>query len=435
MNMVDLIQKKKNGGVLSAEEIKWFVNGYVADEIPDYQVAAMLMAICFKGLDREETFQLTDAMRYSGDTIDLSSIKGIKVDKHSTGGVGDKTTLIVAPLAASLGVPVAKMSGRGLGFTGGTVDKMESIPGFRTTLEPKEFLNQVNNIKLSVIGQTAHITPADKKLYALRDVTATVDNFGLIASSIMSKKLAAGSDAIVLDVKVGDGAFMENEKDAEILAELMVDIGNKAGRRTVAAITEMGQPLGKAVGNSLEVIEAIQTLKGQGPEDITQLAERLSGIMVYLGGKATSPEEGYAMTKEALRDGRGLVKLKEFIAAQGGNPDVIDDYSLFPAHSMKKELVADRDGYVQKIEARRIGLASQHTGAGRATKEDTVDLSAGIYVCKKVGDEVKKGDVLAILYGNDRNKLEAAEGEALRAFELGEQQAKPPVLIKKIIGL
>ncbi len=435
MNMVDLIQKKKDGGVLSAEEIKWFVNGYVADEIPDYQVAAMLMAICFKGLDREETFQLTDAMRYSGDTIDLSSIKGIKVDKHSTGGVGDKTTLIVAPLAASLGVPVAKMSGRGLGFTGGTVDKMESIPGFRTTLEPKEFLNQVNNIKLSVIGQTAHITPADKKLYALRDVTATVDNFGLIASSIMSKKLAAGSDAIVLDVKVGDGAFMENEKDAEILAELMVDIGNKAGRRTVAAITEMGQPLGKAVGNSLEVIEAIQTLKGQGPEDITQLAERLSGIMVYLGGKATSPEEGYAMTKEALRDGRGLAKLKEFIAAQGGNPDVIDDYSLFPAHSMKKELVADRDGYVQKIEARRIGLASQHTGAGRATKEDTVDLSAGIYVCKKVGDEVKKGDVLAILYGNDRNKLEAAEGEALRAFELGEQQAKPPVLIKKIIGL
>lgn len=435
MNMVDLIQKKKDGGVLSAEEIKWFVNGYVADEIPDYQVAAMLMAICFKGLDREETFQLTDAMRYSGDTIDLSSIKGIKVDKHSTGGVGDKTTLIVAPLAASLGVPVAKMSGRGLGFTGGTVDKMESIPGFRTTLEPKEFLNQVNNIKLSVIGQTAHITPADKKLYALRDVTATVDNFGLIASSIMSKKLAAGSDAIVLDVKVGDGAFMENEKDAEILAELMVDIGNKAGRRTVAAITEMGQPLGKAVGNSLEVIEAIQTLKGQGPEDITQLAERLSGIMVYLGGKATSPEEGYAMTKEALRDGRGLVKLKEFIAAQGGNPDVIDDYSLFPAHSMKKELVADRDGYVQKIEARRIGLASQHTGAGRATKEDTVDLSAGIYVCKKVGDEVKKGDVLAILYGNDRNKLEVAEGEALRAFELGEQQAKPPVLIKKIIGL
>lgn len=435
MNMVDLIQKKKDGGVLSAEEIKWFVNGYVADEIPDYQVAAMLMAICFKGLDREETFQLTDAMRYSGDTIDLSSIKGIKVDKHSTGGVGDKTTLIVAPLAASLGVPVAKMSGRGLGFTGGTVDKMESIPGFRTTLEPKEFLNQVNNIKLSVIGQTAHITPADKKLYALRDVTATVDNFGLIASSIMSKKLAAGSDAIVLDVKVGDGAFMENEKDAEILAELMVDIGNKAGRRTVAAITEMGQPLGKAVGNSLEVIEAIQTLKGQGPEDITQLAERLSGIMVYLGGKATSPEEGYAMTKEALRDGRGLVKLKEFIAAQGGNPDVIDDYSLFPAHSMKKELVADRDGYVQKIEARRIGLASQHTGAGRATKEDTVDLSAGIYVCKKVGDEVKKGEALAILYGNDRNKLEAAEGEALRAFELGEQQAKPPVLIKKIIGL
>ena len=435
MNMVDLIQKKKDGAELDAAEIKWFINGYVAGSIPDYQAAALLMAICFKGLSRRETFELTDAMRYSGDTIDLSPIDGIKVDKHSTGGVGDKTTLVVAPLAAALGVPVAKMSGRGLGFTGGTVDKLEAIPGFRTTLEPEEFLRQVNDIKISVIGQTAHITPADKKLYALRDVTATVDSFGLIASSIMSKKLAAGSDAIVLDVKVGDGAFMENEHDAEILAELMVDIGDKAGRRTVAAITEMGQPLGQAVGNSLEVIEAIETLKGRGPADITELAEKLSGIMVYLGGKAATPEEGYELTRQALADGRGLAKLREFIAAQGGEAGVVDDYSLLPQHSLAKELLADRDGFVQKIEARRIGLASQHTGAGRATKEDTIDLSAGIIVRKKTGEAVRKGEVLATLYGNDEKKLKTAAAEAAQAFCLGESKVEAPRLIKKIIGI
>lgn len=435
MNMVDLIQKKKDGAELDAAEIKGFINGYVAGSIPDYQAAALLMAICFKGLSRRETFELTDAMRYSGDTIDLSPIDGIKVDKHSTGGVGDKTTLVVAPLAAALGVPVAKMSGRGLGFTGGTVDKLEAIPGFRTTLEPEEFLRQVNDIKIAVIGQTAHITPADKKLYALRDVTATVDSFGLIASSIMSKKLAAGSDAIVLDVKVGDGAFMENEHDAEILAELMVDIGDKAGRRTVAAITEMGQPLGQAVGNSLEVIEAIETLKGRGPADITELAEKLSGIMVYLGGKAATPEEGYELTRQALADGRGLAKLREFIVAQGGEAGVVDDYSLLPQHSLAKELLADRDGFVQKIEARRIGLASQHTGAGRATKEDTIDLSAGIIVRKKTGEAVRKGEVLATLYGNDEKKLKTAAAEAAQAFCLGESKVEAPRLIKKIIGI
>ena len=401
MNMVEIIQKKKDGSRLTAEEIKWFIDGYVAGEIPDYQAAALLMAICFNGLNEEETFCLTDAMRYSGDTIDLSPIGGIKVDKHSTGGVGDKTTLVVAPLAAACGVPIAKMSGRGLGFTGGTVDKMESIPGFRTSLESEEFLTQVNDIGISVIGQTAHITPADKKLYALRDVTATVDSFGLIASSIMSKKLAAGSDAIVLDVKVGDGAFMENRQDAATLANLMVKIGNNAGRRTVAATTEMGQPLGKAVGNSIEVIEAIETLKGNGPADITELAVKLSGIMVYLGGKAESPEEGMEMTSAALQNGKGLEKLRQFVQAQGGNPAVVDDYSLFPQHSLKRELKAEKAGYVEKIEAKSIGLASQHTGAGRATKEDEIDLSAGIYVCKKVGDRVEPGDVLAEFYGND----------------------------------
>ena len=434
-NMYDIIYKKREGGKLSEEEIKYFVDGYVAGEIPDYQIAALLMAIFFKKLDREETFQLTNAMRYSGDTIDLSSINGIKVDKHSTGGVGDKTTLIVAPLASACGVPIAKMSGRGLGFTGGTVDKMESIPGFRTTLEPEEFMNQVNNIGMAVIGQTAHITPADKKLYAMRDVTATVDNFGLIASSIMSKKLAAGSDAIVLDVKCGDGAFMENLEDATTLANLMVDIGDDAGKKTVAAITDMSQPLGKAVGNALEVIEAIETLKGNGPEDITELAERLAGIMVYLGGKAASVQEGHDMTAEALRSGKGLEQFRKFVTAQGGDPAIVEDYSLFPQAAHKAELKADKDGYISGIAARTIGLASQHTGAGRATKEDAIDLSAGVYLKKKVGDAVKKGDVLAVFYGNDPKKLENGMNEAAKAFRITDEPADRPVLIKKIIGL
>lgn len=435
MNMVLIIQKKKDGFSLSKEEIKWFVDGYVSEDIPDYQVSALLMAIYFQELDKEEIFYLTEAMRYSGDTIDLSSIEGIKVDKHSTGGVGDKTTLVVAPLAAACGVPIAKMSGRGLGFTGGTVDKMESIPGFKTSLEPEEFLNQVNTMGMAVIGQTAHITPADKKLYALRDVTATVDNLGLISSSIMSKKLAAGSDAIVLDVKCGDGAFMENIDDAVKLAEMMVEIGNSAGKRTVAAITEMGQPLGKAVGNSIEVMEAIETLKGKGPEDITELAIKLSGIMVYLGGKASSPEEGQAMTKEALDNGRGLAKLGEFIKAQGGNPEVITDYSLFPQHSIEKTLRAKKSGYVRTIEAKKIGLASQQTGAGRATKEDDIDLSAGIMVCKKIADEVQEGDVLARFFGNDEKKLQQAMLIAEEAFVIENEPCQPPQLIKRIIGI
>ena len=435
MKMNDIIYKKREGGKLSKEEIDWFITGYVAGDIPDYQVSALLMAIFFRGLDREETFQLTNAMRYSGDTIDLSPIKGIKVDKHSTGGVGDKTTLIVAPLAAACGVPIAKMSGRGLGFTGGTVDKMESIPGFRTSLEPEEFLNQVNETGMAVIGQTAHITPADKKLYALRDVTSTVDNFGLISSSIMSKKLAAGSDAIVLDVKCGDGAFMENLDDAVKLAHLMVDIGTDAGRRTVAAITEMGQPLGLAVGNSVEVIEAIETLKGRGPADITELALRLSGIMVYLGGKAQSPEEGCRMTEDALRSGAGLEMLRKFIVAQGGEAAVVDDYSLFPQASVRRELKAESGGYVAQIAARTIGLASQHTGAGRATKEDSLDLAAGVVLSKKVGDAVEAGEVLATFYGNDEGKVDGAMAAAKEAFVITEETAEAPKLIKEIIGL
>ena len=435
MNMVSVIQKKKDGLALTKEEIQWFIDGYVAGDIPDYQASALLMAIYFQGLNRDEIFQLTEAMRFSGDTVDLSPIHGVKVDKHSTGGVGDKTTLVVAPLASACGVPIAKMSGRGLGFTGGTVDKMEAIPGFRTALEPEEFLDQVNNIGMSVIGQTAHITPADKKIYALRDVTATVDNFGLISSSIMSKKLAAGSDAIVLDVKVGDGAFMETLDDAKILAGLMVDIGTDAGRRTVAAITEMGQPLGKAVGNSLEVIEAIETLKGNGPADITELSLKLSGIMVYLGGMADSPEEGMEKTTEALKNGSALHRLRQFIEAQGGNPAVVDDYSLFPQHTVEMELRAETSGYVTSIEARKIGLASQHTGAGRATKEDELDLSAGIVLNKKVGDQVEAGELLATFYGRDEKKVAGAVKEAADAFHIGAEPVEAPQLIKEIIGL
>ena len=435
MQILDIITKKKLGQPLTREEITFFARGAADKTIPDYQLAALLMAIRLRGMKEDETASLTMEMTRTGEMADLSGIPGVKVDKHSTGGVGDLTSLVAVPLAAACGVPVAKMSGRALGHTGGTVDKMESIPGFRTSLEPEEFLSQVRKIGMAVIGQTAHITPADKKLYALRDVTATVDNFGLIASSIMSKKLAAGSDAIVLDVKVGDGAFMENEQDAETLANLMVDIGDDAGRRTVAAITEMGQPLGCAVGNSLEVIEAIETLKGKGPEDITELAERLAGIMVYLGGKAQTPEEGHAMAAEALASGKGLAQFRKFVQAQGGDPAVVDDYTLFPQAAHRLELTAEADGYVQKIAARTIGLASQHTGAGRATKEDQIDLSAGVYVHKKVGDAVKKGEILATFYGNDPAKLENGRQEASKAFAIGAARVEHPKLIKKIIGL
>ncbi len=434
-NMNEIIIKKRDGGKLTKDEIEYFIKGYVDGSIPDYQAAALLMAIFFKGLDREETFVLTNAMRYSGDTVDLSGIKGIKVDKHSTGGVGDKTTFVVAPLAASCGIPIAKMSGRGLGFTGGTVDKMESIDGFKATLEPDEFLNQVNNVGIAVIGQSGHITPADKKLYALRDVTGTVDNFGLISSSIMSKKLAAGSDAIVLDVKCGNGAFMENLDDATYLANLMVDIGNDAGKKTVAVITDMSQPLGCAVGNRIEVIEAIDVLKGKGPKDITELSLTIAGVMIYLGGKASSREEGYKKAKDALESGAGLKKMREFIAAQGGNSEIVDKTESIKLGSVKEDIFAEEDGYVSRIAAREIGLASQHTGAGRATKEDVIDFTAGVYLCKKVGDQVKKGDRLATVYGSDTEKVERGVDEVRKAFGFSKQPIEKPVLIKKIIGL
>ena len=392
MNMNDIIYKKREGGKLTKEEIEYFVKGFTEGTIPDYQMSALLMAIFFQKMDKEETYLLTNAMKFSGDVVDLSPIQGIKVDKHSTGGVGDKTTLIVAPIAAACGVPIAKMSGRGLGFTGGTVDKMESIPGFQTSIEAEKFMELVNTVGLSVIGQTAHIAPADKKIYALRDVTSTVDNMSLISSSIMSKKLASGSDAIVLDVKCGDGAFMQTLEDACELAQWMVDLGNEDGKKTIAVVTDMNQPLGKAVGNSLEVIEAIETLKGNGPEDITELSLTLAGVMIYAGGKAASREEGHSLAEEMLKNGKALEKLTQFIEGQGGNSGVVKDYQLFPQPAYKQELICEQVGYVSQIAARAIGLASQHSGAGRATKEDAIDLSAGIYLHKKNwGSSIQRG--------------------------------------------
>ena len=437
-NMNEIITKKRDGGKLTEEEIKYFVEGYTDGSIPDYQAAALLMAIFFKKMDEEETFRLTEAMRDSGDKVDLSKIDGIKVDKHSTGGIGDKITLVAGPLAAACGVPIAKMSGRGLGFTGGTIDKLESIPGFQTTLEPEEFFKQVGEIGIALIGQSGHIAPADKKLYALRDVTATVANHSLIASSIMSKKLAAGSDAIVLDVKCGKGAFMENEEDAAELAEIMCKIGNAAGKKTIAVLTDMNQPLGSAVGNSLEVIEAMDTLKGKGPKDVTDLSLYLAGMMVYLGGKASSQEEGQALVKEAMDSGAALEVLRKLIAAQGGNPAVIDDYTLMPKADYSRDLIFDSESegscYVAEIDNKQLGTCSQHTGAGRAVKEDDIDPAAGVLVFKKIGDEVKPGDILATFFGNDKGKVDAAFEEASNIFTITKDPKDAPALIKRTIS-
>ncbi len=433
MNMYDIIYKKREGGALEKEEIEFFINGYTNGTIPDYQASALLMAIFLMKMNREETYALTKAMKHSGDVVDLSGIDGVKVDKHSTGGVGDKTTLVVGPLAAACGVPIAKMSGRGLGFTGGTVDKMESIPGFRTALEAKEFLSLVNRVGLSVIGQTAHIAPADKKLYALRDVTATVDNLSLITSSIMSKKLASGSDAIVLDVKCGSGAFMERFEDACELGKLMVEIGKADGKKTIAIITDMNQPLGLAVGNSLEVIEAIETLKENGPKDITELSLTLASYMIFAGERAASPEEGYQTAKKALESGEALKKLAQFIEGQGGDPNVIHNHTLFPQPSCCAEIRSEADGYIGAIGARSIGLASQHSGAGRATKEDLIDLSAGIMLYKKVGDPVQKGDLLATVYGSDRNRVDKGAQEASAAFRIQDGRPEGNALVKRVI--
>ena len=435
MNAVDIICKKRDGKELSEAEIEFFIKAYLSGEIPDYQASALLMAIYFRHMSEEETFNLTKVMLHSGDIVDLSDIHGTKVDKHSTGGVGDKVTLIVAPIAASCGIPIAKMSGRGLGFTGGTIDKLESIPGFKTTLEPADFHRQVNEIGIAVIGQSGHIAPADKKLYALRDVTATVENLSLIASSIMSKKLAAGSDAILLDVKCGKGAFMKSEEDAKALAELMCKIGSSQGKKTAAIISDMSEPLGHAVGNSLEVIEAIELLKGNIKGDLLKLCLNISAAMIYLGGGAIGIEEGFALAENAISSGRALQKLAEMIEYQGGNKLVIDDYSLFPKAEIYSEIRAESSGYIESIDAEYIGLASQHSGAGRASKDDEIDHSAGIRLLAKRGDKIEPSDIIAIVYSSDEKKLKQACDEVLRAYTISDCEPKSEPLIRTMIGL
>ncbi|KXZ23293.1 thymidine phosphorylase [Bacillus nakamurai] len=403
MRMVDLIIKKQNGKELTTEEIQFFVKGYTDGSIPDYQASALAMAIFFQDMTDQERADLTMAMVNSGETIDLSAIEGIKVDKHSTGGVGDTTTLVLAPLVAALGVPVAKMSGRGLGHTGGTIDKLEAIEGFHVELSKDEFIKLVNRDKVAVIGQSGNLTPADKKLYALRDVTGTVNSIPLIASSIMSKKIAAGADAIVLDVKTGAGAFMKTDEDAVNLAKAMVRIGNNVGRQTMAVISDMSQPLGYAIGNALEVEEAIDTLRGEGPEDLNELVLTLGSQMVVLAKKAETLEEARAKLQEVMKNGKALEKFKEFLNNQGGDGSVVDDPSKLPQAAYKIDVPAKEAGVVSEIVADEIGVAAMLLGAGRATKEDDIDLAVGIMLRKKVGDKVEKGEALVTLYANREN--------------------------------
>ena len=403
MRMVDIIEKKRDGQELTTAEINFFIEGYTKGEIPDYQASALAMAIYFQDMNDRERADLTRAMVESGDTIDLSAIDGVKVDKHSTGGVGDTTTLVLAPLVASLDVPVAKMSGRGLGHTGGTIDKLESIAGFHVELTREQFIDLVNRDKVAVIGQSGNLTPADKKLYALRDVTGTVNSIPLIASSIMSKKIAAGADAIVLDVKTGDGAFMKTQEDAEKLAHAMVRIGNHVGRKTIAIISDMSQPLGFAIGNALEVKEAIETLQGKGPKDLTELVLTLGSQMVILAGKAKTSEEAKEMLLDAIHSGKALAKFKEFLANQGGDASIVDDLTKLPQAKYKIELPANQSGYISRMVADEIGVASMILGAGRATKEDVIDLAVGLVLHKKVGDKVEEGESILTIYSNREN--------------------------------
>lgn len=428
MRMYDLIIKKRNGEVLNKEEIDFFIKGYTKGEIPDYQVSALLMSIFFKGMNKEETANLTMAIVNTGDILDLSKIEGIKVDKHSTGGVGDTTTLVLAPMVAALGIKVAKMSGRGLGHTGGTIDKLESFKGFSVELTENQFIENVNKINMALMGQTGDLAPGDKKLYALRDVTGTVDNISLIASSIMSKKIASGADAIVLDVKVGDGAFMKTEEEARLLAEEMVEIGKSLNRNTVAIISDMDQPLGRAIGNSIEVIEAIDTLKGNGPEDLLNLCLELGSNMVVLAGKAKDREEGKKMLRGTIEDGSAINKLKEFVEAQGGDSSFIDNVDLFPKSKYKIEVISNQSGYVEKINAEKIGIIAMELGAGRATKESVIDLSVGVYLNKKRGDKVEVGEVIGIIYSNSKEKGEKAKEDLLNNYKISSKKIDIPLI-------
>lgn len=433
MRMVDLIQKKRDGYSLSEEEIQYIVDGYTNDAIPDYQMSAFLMSGYFNGFNDEETIALTMAMANSGERLDLSAVKGITVDKHSTGGVGDKTSLIVCPMVASLGVPIAKMSGRGLGHTGGTLDKLESIPGFNVSMSAENFIRQVNDIHFALIGQTADLAPADKKIYALRDVTATVDNMSLIASSIMSKKIASGAERIVLDVKTGSGAFMKDEEDAISLAREMVNIGKLADRNVTAIITDMNQPLGKAVGNALEIREVIDSLKGNGPEDLMEVCMTLASHMLILGEKAETPEEAETLLAETIANGKALEKFREFIEAQGGDSAVIEQYELLPLAPVQKEVTARESGYICSLQAGQIGMAETRLGGGRLNKTDQVDHSVGIYFYKKFGNYVEKGDKVAVIYARDEQSAEEASSIVNNAYDYSENKAGRIELVKRVI--
>ncbi|EJQ79563.1 pyrimidine-nucleoside phosphorylase [Bacillus toyonensis] len=432
MRMVDLIAKKRDGQALTTEEINFIVEGYTNGDIPDYQVSSLAMAIFFQDMNDQERADLTMAMVNSGDTIDLSAIEGVKVDKHSTGGVGDTTTLVLGPLVAALGVPVAKMSGRGLGHTGGTIDKLEAVLGFHVEIENDEFMRLVNENKIAVIGQSGNLTPADKKLYALRDVTATVNSIPLIASSIMSKKIAAGADAIVLDVKTGAGAFMKTDEDAKRLAEAMVRIGNNVGRNTMAVISDMSQPLGEAIGNALEVQEAIDTLQGKGPKDLEELCLTLGSQMVYLAGQASSLEDAREKLIEVMNNGKALESFKTFLSAQGGDASVVDDPSKLPQAQFKIEVEAKEDGYVSEIVADEIGTAAMLLGAGRATKESEIDLAVGLMLRKKVGDSVKKGDSLVTIYAN-RENVEDVKAKIYENMKISKEHVDAPTLVHGIV--
>lgn len=433
MRMYDLILKKRNGEELTKEEIDFFIQGYTKGNIPDYQVSALLMAIYFQKMNSRETSDLTMAMVKSGEELSLKNIDGIKVDKHSTGGVGDTTTLILGPIVASLDIPVAKMSGRGLGHTGGTIDKLESFKGFTVEMSKDRFINNVNSIKLAVAGQTGDLAPADKKLYALRDVTGTVDNVSLIASSIMSKKIAAGADAIVLDVKVGEGAFMKTKEDALYLAKEMVAIGKHLGRDTVAVISDMDQPLGEAVGNALEVKEAIATLKGNGPKDLLELCLTLGSEMVVLAGKAKNKDEARTLLMDAITTGKALNKLKEFVEAQGGDSSYVDNPDLFPKAKYIVPVLSPVDGIVSKIHSEKIGLIAMELGAGRATKESIIDLSVGIVLDKKRGDIVRKGDTLAYIHSNFENNIEETQNRILESYIIKDSYEDNIPLIYEIV--
>ncbi|MGA2270028.1 MAG: thymidine phosphorylase [Bryobacteraceae bacterium] len=434
MRTVDLIQRKRDGEELAPEEIEFLVEGYTNGDIPDYQMSSFLMAVFFSGMSDREVSRLTECMLRSGDTVDLSSIPGVKVDKHSTGGVGDKTSLIVAPLAAAAGVVVPMMSGRALGHTGGTLDKLESIPGLRTNLTAEEFEKQLSELGLCFIGQTDRLAPADRKLYALRDVTATVESIPLISSSIMSKKLAEGVDALVLDVKVGSGAFMKKQVDARRLAQMMVGIGRRMDKRVQALITDMSQPLGYAIGNALEVMEASQTLQNAGPTDLTKLSIELAARMIYLGKRAGSLDEARRLAEEKLVDGSGYRKFKQVVAAQGGNPQALDKFELLPNATGLREVASPRGGYVSSIDAEDIGAASNMIGAGRDKKDDAIDPAVGIILEVKAGEKVEAGSVLCRLYYTKEDRVEEAAEMVEDAFRISAQKPEERELILEVVG-